>query len=162
MTDTIDDAGTGGMGTDAADEEQSGRRLPPPAFPPGRGGPRSGTVREADPGELGEALISPTDPRPVRAPEVEEDDALPTEIDPDDVMVTGMGHDPRLDPLEVVLAEDPPVMEVVETVGRLAEALKLRGKAALRVTPGMSTFESTLRAYCVGYLAGRRAEDDQS
>jgi hypothetical protein len=51
-------------------------------------------------------------------------------------------------------------MEVVEAVRKLAEALGRKGEAGLRTTPSMSRFEATLRAYCVGYLAGRRAEDE--
>jgi hypothetical protein len=105
-------------------------------------------------------MISPSDPRPVRAAR-EEEEELSKEIDPKDVRVTGMGDDERLERTEVLLAEDPPVLGVVEMVGRLARALRHRGKAALQVTPEVSPFEATLRAYCVGYIAGRRGEEEQ-
>jgi hypothetical protein len=50
-------------------------------------------------------------------------------------------------------------MEVSEAVAKLAEALRRRGESGLRATPEMTRFEATLRSYCVGYLAGRRAEE---
>jgi hypothetical protein len=107
-----------------------------------------------------DAFIAPDDPAPVRdrdaPPLVTEDD-----IDPDEVVVTGIGDDPHLDPLELLTGGDPFVLEVVETVEKLAESLKRRGKAGLHVKPGMTRFEATLRAYCVGYLAGRQAELNQ-
>ena len=49
-------------------------------------------------------------------------------------------------------------MELTEAVGKLAQALRHRGEAGLRTTPDMGRFDATLRAYCIGYLAGRRAE----
>ena len=73
--------------------------------------------------------------------------------------MTGMGHDPHLDPEELVTGGDPHVIEVAGAVERLAGALKSKGEAGLKATPLMSRFEATLRAYCVGYIAGRRAED---
>jgi hypothetical protein len=75
-------------------------------------------------------------------------------------VVTGIGSDPHMDPEELATGGDPHVLEVVQAVGRLAEALKRRGEAGLRTTMDMSRFDATLRAYCVGYIAGRRAEDD--
>lgn len=142
-------------------ERKAGRRLPPPAFPPGGGGARRGMTREARPGDLSDGMISPpSDPRPLRASQ-EGDEELPARIDPRDVRVTGMGDEERLERTKVPLAEDPPVLEVVEMVGRLARALRHQGKAALQVTPEMSPFEATLRAYCVGYIAGRRGEEEQ-
>jgi len=67
-----------------------------------------------------------------------------------------------MDPEELVAAGDPYVMDLVQKVGKLAEALRTRGEAGLRTAPEMDRFESTLRGYCVGYLAGRRAEDEAS
>jgi len=77
-------------------------------------------------------------------------------------MVTGMGMDAHLAPEDMLLARfgDPHVADLVEKVGLLADALRQKGESALRTTPEMSRFEATLRAYCVGYLAGRRAEDE--
>jgi hypothetical protein len=46
-------------------------------------------------------------------------------------------------------------------VGKLAEALRRKGEAGLQTLPGMTSFEGTLRAYCVGYLRGLHAKDDQ-
>jgi hypothetical protein len=54
--------------------------------------------------------------------------------------------------------EDPHVIEVITAVAKLAEGLRHRGEAGLHASPDMSRLEATLRAYCVGYLAGRRAE----
>lgn len=51
---------------------------------------------------------------------------------------------------------DPSVADLVLRIGRLADALRDRGEAALETTPDMSRFEATLRSYCVGYLTGRR------
>jgi hypothetical protein len=47
----------------------------------------------------------------------------------------------------------------MEAVSKLAESLNRKGEAGLRANLEMSRFEATLRSYCVGYLAGRRAED---
>ncbi len=129
-SETTNEGGAAAPGPGASGERRAGRRLPPPAFPPGGGRAPAGATREARPGHEADAAISP-------------------------------GDDERLEAAEVLLAEDPPVVEVAEMVGRLARALRLEGKAALQVTPEMSPFEATLRAYCVGYIAGRRGEDEQ-
>jgi len=106
-----------------------------------------------------EAFISPDDPIPHRDP-------LPGSTltvepgDEDEVVVTGMGSDAHLDPEEMQAAGDPHVLELTEAVSKLAQALKQKGEAGLRAHPEMSRFEATLRAYCVGYLAGRRADDE--
>lgn len=182
----------------AQPERNNGRRLPPPAFPPGS---RRGSVRRSlEKGALSDAFISPDDPLPERSgvpddafisPDapferasledvsfISPDDPIPhrdphpaavadeeaeedEDFDPDDVVVTGMGDDAHLDPTELAFAADPHVFELVTQVSKLAEALKQKGEAGLRSTPDMSRFEATLRAYCVGYLAGRRAEDEQ-
>lgn len=109
---------------------------------------------QSDPG----AFISPDEPirpRPPRSgPLVHE------AVDLGDGVVTGMGDDAHLDPEELAMGFDPHVLEVVDMVGKLAEALKRKGEAGLRTTPEMSRFEATLRSYCVGYLAGRRVEDE--
>jgi len=76
-----------------------------------------------------------------------------------EVAVTGMGNDPHvvahpgLEPYD-----DPHVAELASALERLRAGLASRGEAALKVEPEMSRFEATLRAYCVGYLAGRRAQ----
>jgi hypothetical protein len=165
--------------TDPTEDGTTARPLPPPAFPPGEGRLRVRRAVQQGAGDLGDAYISPDDPVPPRPQGIPEDafivpddpaperdrDAPPlvteADIDPDEVLVTGIGDDPHLDPLELLTGGDPFVLEVVETVEKLAESLKRRGKAGLHVKPGMTRFEATLRAYCVGYLAGRQAEFDQ-
>lgn len=169
-------------------ESPKGSRLPPPAFPPGarrreiRRGP--GDARE----ELGDAYISPDEPMPPRRTppgdafiSPDEPPPAPSDItkeafifpeaseartstsdapETDEVEVTGMGSDAHMSPQELVAGGDPYVMELMEQVAKLAESLKRRGEAGLHASPEMSRFEATLRAYCVGYLAGRRAEDE--
>lgn len=100
------------------------------------------------PDSVFDAFISPDDPMPVRKTETEEEG-----------VVTGMSSDPHMDPEELVTGGDPHVLELTGAIGRLAEALKRKGEAGLRTSPYMTRFEATLRSYCVGYLAGRRAED---
>ena len=115
-----------------------------------------------------EAFISPDDPLPVRRPDavfdafISPDDPLPPrmQLEPEEGIVTGMGDDAHMDPNELSAGGDPHVLEVAGAVERLAAALKKKGEAGLKATPQMSRFEATLRAYCVGYIAGRRAEDE--
>jgi len=178
MSDEMDAAGNDESGPS---EDGVGRRLPPPAFPPGS---RTIRVRQKDRGAESEnidgAFISPDEPLPERpefpedafispdAPiersaEAADDDASssPDEGgDADQVVVTGMGHDAHLEPEDIAMAGDPHVMEVSEVVSKLAADLKRKGEAGLRASPDMGRFEATLRGYCVGYLAGRRAEED--
>lgn len=135
------------------DGTTEGRRLPPPAFPSIGGKGTSRSRHQAASQQLGDAYISPDDPVPPRPEPVEIED-----IDPEDVVVTGIGDDAHLDRLELLPGGDPFVLEVLETLEKLAEAIRRRGKAGLHVTPGMTRFEATLRAYCVGYLAGRAGE----
>jgi hypothetical protein len=111
-----------------------------------------------------DAFISPDAPfqrasRDVKLSQDEDDD---DDFDPDQVVVTGIGDDAHLAPDELALGFDPHLLELVAQVGKLAEALKRKGEAGLKTTPEMSRFEATLRAYCVGYLAGRRAEEDEA
>lgn len=139
-------------------EDRKPTRLPPPAFPPGsRRHPVSSDASGASgrDGSAGGSLsqdtegftfISPDEPFPDRSGVVEEGTA------------TGIGDDPHLAPQELAAGGDPHVRELVVALSKLAEAVGQRGEAGLRVTPGMSRFESTLRGYCVGYLAGRRAD----
>lgn len=115
---------------------------------------------------IGDAFISPDDPMPARRPDavfeafISPDDPMPARHDeePEEGVVTGIGDNPHLEPEELISGGDPHVIELIGAVGRLAEALKRKGEAGLRTTPHMSRFEATLRAYCLGYLAGRRAE----
>ncbi len=106
-----------------------------------------------------DAFISPDEPIRRRAPLAPP--LAGEEVDPDEVVVTGIGDDAHLDADELALGFDPYVLEVVEKVGALAEALKRRGEAGLKATPEMTRFEATLRSYIVGYLAGRRAADEE-
>jgi hypothetical protein len=56
-------------------------------------------------------------------------------------------------------AGDPHVAELIRLVKKLGDSLFTRGEAGLRATPDMARFETTLRAYCVGFLAAARAVD---
>lgn len=156
-------------------------RLPPPAFPPGsrRHQTRNSvpsvkakveSVDEAmiapeDPlpdriDPFGEAFISPDEPLPVRKIELAEafrDAHAAASVE--EGQVVGMDLDPHLRPSEAVSKGDPHVEELMTAVAKLAESVRRKGEAGLRASPDMSRFEATLRAYCVGYLAGRRAED---
>jgi hypothetical protein len=93
------------------------------------------------------AFISPDEPLPSR-----------DHVDPDQVVVTGIGDDPHLGPEDLPSSqrEDPQVADLALRVRRLADALEYRGEAGLRTTADMNRFEATLRAYCVGYLAAQR------
>ena len=109
------------------------------------------------PGRPEPGYISPDASIPRRPPHVAA--ATEDEDDADEGVVTGMGHDAHMELQELTLGFDPYVHEVVYTVAKLAEALKRKGEAGLKATPDMTRFEATLRSYCVGYLARRRAED---
>ncbi len=51
---------------------------------------------------------------------------------------------------------DPAVAELAARLGRLAMGLRDEGEAALRTASDKNPFETTLRAYCAGYLAAKR------
>ncbi len=142
-----------------SDETTRERRLPPPAFPPTSGGRTDPGATRAGPGSgpgdhhddagaaAGDlALIEPDEPLPDR-PELEEEG-----------VASGIGDPGTSDVRDHPLRLDPGLEDLVAAVGGLAEGLRRRGRAALHVEPGMSRFEATLRAYCVGYLAGREGE----
>lgn len=183
MSGDVNDNGADRAASGPSSDGRGPRHLPPPAFPPGvRARAARASARGAD--DLSAALILPDEPLPERDGDVPADAFIspddpigprdwgheaaprggpghvPEAIDPDDVVVTGIGDDAHLDPDELAVGFDPHVLEVVDKVGKLAEALKRKGEAGLRSTPEMGRFEATLRAYCVGYLAGRRAEDE--
>lgn len=124
--------------------------------------------------KLAAAFIQPDDPLPERRPDAARE-AVNSRDEPspkreslgarrtmgkpeEEGVVTGIGSDAHLDRGELAAAGDPHVMELIEAVGKLAEALRRKGEAGLRTTPDMGRFDATLRAYCLGYLAGRRAE----
>lgn len=162
-------------------ENSNGSRLPPPAFPPGSRRRRvrsSGSAPVPAEVSVDQALISPDEPLPARvdavgAAFISPDEPMPERrnelapgfrdpeaIEPgEEGQVVGMDLESRLDSDEVVAGGDPHVMEVIHAVTKLAEGLSRRGEGALRAGSAMSRFEATLRAYCVGYLAGRRAEE---
>ncbi|MDA0330228.1 MAG: hypothetical protein O2958_14635 [Gemmatimonadetes bacterium] len=162
-------------------ENTNEHRLPPPAFPPGTrkrvqkdAPPSSPKLYEPEPGEsafiapddpmperidaIARAFISPGDPMPERKIELAFAFRQEESVDPDEEgQVVGMDLNPHTGPDEVASGGDPHVLEVMRAVAKLAESLKRRGEAAFRSAPEMSRFEATLRAYCVGYVAGRRA-----
>jgi hypothetical protein len=123
--------------------------------------------------KLASAFILPDDPMPERRPDpmlgafISHEEPLPkrealgvrrTMGKPEEGVVTGLGSNAHMDKGELVAAGDPHVMELTEAVSKLAQALRRKGEAGLRSSAEMSRFDATLRAYCVGYLAGRRAE----
>ncbi len=123
--------------------------------------------------KVASAFILPDDPMPERRPDamtsafISPEDPIPkrealgvrrTMGKPEEGVVTGIGSNAHMDQGELAAAGDPHVMELTEAVGKLAQALRRKGEAGLRSSPDMSRFDATLRAYCVGYLAGRRAE----
>ncbi len=119
-----------------------------------------GTTTAPEAGDIdagGGAFISPDDPLPSR------DRTVPwlelTADQMEDVVVTGMGDDAHLDPEELSAGGDFDVMMLTEKIAKLAESLKRKGEAGLRSKPDMDRFDVTLRAYCVGYLAGRRSDE---
>lgn len=155
------------------------RRLPPPAFPPGA---RRHAVRTPPSGPNDEnpyilpdaplpprtersrdfdgALISPDEPIPERRIELVEEFQDQMAFDPDEEgVVVGMDLEPDLDPTEALAGGDPYLMEVIETIDRIAASVRRKGESGLRVRADMPRFEATLRAYCVGYLVGRRVEE---
>jgi hypothetical protein len=123
---------------------------------------------------LGAALILPDDPIPPRSDRLVAAEVARTldleapadpggesadELDLDDVVVTGIGDDPHLSVADLLYAWDPHVTELLAAVRRLATELEQQGEAALVAGPRMTHLERQLRAYCVGFLAGRRAAD---
>lgn len=112
---------------------------------------------KVSPDAVGGAFISPDDPMPPRDTMTAR--KLP-KFETEGGVVTGMGMDDHMEAEELASGGDPYVMDMVQKVVKLAEAIKAKGEAGLRSTPEMDRFEATLRGYCVGYLAGRRAEDD--
>jgi hypothetical protein len=149
-----------------------GSRLPPPAFPPGqrvqaRANHRAGAGK-AEGGEAvpDDAFISPDEPivrtgsRFASDAFISPDAPLPRRgaEDQDEGVVTGIGDDAHMGREDIAMARigDPAVADLAARVGRLADALRNKGEAALKTTPDMSKFETTLRAYCVGYLAHHR------
>jgi hypothetical protein len=162
------------------------RRKPPrsAAVPPETSGPKRAAgdgafISPDDPiptrkDALSRALISPDDPLPTRsgtpggakpmdAAFISPDEPLPLREEGEggeEGVVTGMGMDAHLEPEELVAGGDPYVIEVADALRKLSEAVNRRGEAGLKATPEMGRFEATLRGYCVGYLAGRRAEEE--
>jgi hypothetical protein len=113
-------------------------------------------IPERRPDVIRDALISPEEPLPRREPlGARRTMGKPEE---EEGVVTGIGSDAHLDRGELAAAGDPYVLELIEAVTKLAQALRRKGEAGLRGSAEMGRFDQTLRAYCVGYLAGRRAE----
>jgi hypothetical protein len=116
-------------------------------------------IPERRPDAMQGAFISPEDPLPKReALGARRTMGKPEERKEEEGVVTGIGSNAHLDRGELAAAGDPHVMELIDAVSKLAQALRRKGESGLRSTPDMGRFDATLRAYCVGYLAGRRAE----
>lgn len=162
---------------------QRARALPPPAFPPGfrRVSVRRRLERQARVTSTpdrspfpDEAFISPDEPigrLAERDPYILPDDPLPRRtaapdagapVDPEEVVVTGMGDDAHLGPRPFGPSDDPHVAALLEQIFSLAEGLRVHGELGLEDHSGISRFEATLRAYCRGYLHARRAEDERA
>ena len=111
-----------------------------------------------------DAFIDPDDPivrtkPPTKPEDFEEVLGGAREEDEEEVVVTGIGDDAHLDDFkDVQRYGDPHVAELVEKVGFLADQLRQKGEAGLRTESDMDRFEASLRAYCTGFLAGRRQE----
>ena len=167
---TGSDAGTAtGTGRDAA----SAPALPPPAFPPGvrrRTAPRAGASAAAPTSDdaLAGAMISPDEPIPTRDGDAGAlrgagDGGVEGAASREQAVATGMDHDAH------VSAPPPPrdthVEALADRLGRLSRALARVGEGALRSGPDQDRFDVTLRAYCRGWLDGRRgaanAADDE-
>lgn len=141
-------------------------RLPPPAFPPGadrrrRAAPVPGGTELPDP-----PFVSPDTPLPTRdmpAARSSDFDSIMGAAAAEDVVVTGIGANTHLtrDEGGHGRAEDPYISHLLDALKALTSAVGQKGEAGLRASPGMSRFEATLRGYCVGYLAGLRADDDR-
>jgi len=111
-----------------------------------------------DPIEL--AFISPDDPLPARTltvanePEADDDPGIE---DGEEGEVVGMDLDAHAHTEDRDVSKyDPHVMELTDVLARLAESLRRHGEVGLQPSPSMTRLEATLRAYCTGYLAGRR------
>lgn len=164
-------------------ENNNERRLPPPAFPPGsrkyvHRNSNSPPPPKASFESVDDALIAPDDPLPDHVDPFDDafispDDPLPERkielaeafLDAhaaaslEEGVVVGMDLDPHLRPSESVSGGDPHVVELMTAIAKLAESVRKHGEKGLRATPEMTRFEATLRAYCVGFLAGRRADE---
>jgi hypothetical protein len=159
------------------DGSSDDNRLPPPAFPPdaqeyqgdsaagpsGVGHHRSNgrSPYDVEDGSFVDgAIIEPDDPFPLRDITLTEDFggvSAPRAMEQGEVV--GMDLSPHLSREEIVSRGDPHLLELIGAVSKLAEALRRKGEAGLHAAPTMSRFEATLRAYCVGFLAGRRSKD---
>jgi hypothetical protein len=167
---------------DPQGDEKPGVHLPPPAFPPGnrrthtrrnRNSTVEGEVEGSDqfpadafisPDEPivrvaefpDDAFISPDEPIVQRDPheiEMEEDE----EVDPDEVVVTGMGGETVYDKTASTPAafRDDEYLELADRLEALAHQIRERGIAALVVRSDTHTFDAVLRSLVAGFMAGR-------
>lgn len=106
-----------------------------------------------------DAFIDPDEPivrtRPPSTPE--DFESVVKGSQKEDVVVTGIGDDQHLEDLKrIERYGDPFVADLVQKVGYLADQLRSKGESGLRTEAGMTRFEASLRAYCTGYLTGKR------
>ena len=126
----------------------------------------AGTSPVAEDANLAEsAFISPDEPI-VRTsvPHAPEDyeEVIGGWDEDEDVLVTGIGDDPHLSDEDIQAIEsfgDSHVADLFKALDRLTDAVRAKGEGGLKSTSDMTPFEISLRAYCVGYLAGRREEE---
>jgi hypothetical protein len=163
-----------GSPQDGQAPKAGGNRLPPPAFPPGQRIQPRANHRPAAPspdepaGEVpDDAFISPDEPITRTGSRIADGAFIPPDAPlprrgivsrAEEGVVTGMDDDAHLGREELARSQggDPIVADLALRVGRLADGLRAKGEAALKTTSDMSKFETTLRAYCVGYLAAQR------
>lgn len=149
-------------------QDEQDQHLPPPAFPSGMSGDSDGSglddalISPDAPIErrptLDDAFISPDAPivreGPIHAPDDFESvmHAAEGEDAAEGVVVTGIGAEHAAAGHDEAYM-DPYLERVVTELEALVGALRRKGEAGLRTEPEMTRFESTLRGYCVGYLA---------
>ena len=158
--------------------------LPPPAFPSRQGGrpDREGASsprRTSGPSPRGrrdggpaspqstsgdvandDFLISPDEPLPPRS-EVESEASVATGIDNDphlSVFGEERAAEDEPEPDPVIWWEEPGIADLISVLEGMAKGLRDQGLEGIRITPGMSRAESTLRSYCLGYLTAQAEE----
>lgn len=128
---------------------RSGTRMPDDAF----FSPDEPVVREAEP-------TVPEDFEDVLRSHGSSSTGAEGETEGSEGQVTGMSLEVQQRGRGGSRFDDPHVERLYAKLVGLTKAVKERGEAGLRTEAGMSRFETTLRGYCVGYLAGLREPSD--
>jgi len=143
------DAGATGTDTLAAAAAGSVRERPPAITPSGIA---EGENLFEDAGDgVGDPIgAAGIDDAAIEAEEEEEGEVVGMDLD------THLGSHRRR--AEVLSKYDPYIVDLTDSVQRLADALARHGEVALQTGPKMSPLDQSLRLLCTGYLAGRRTE----